>query len=308
MFHRQVLVGFLRCCRFILHVALLFRVVMWNLPCYQLRGLAVLALLVAPAAAKGPSRWPRPPLDLVKQVLVSTAQQEFDSDAAFEAATEWQGERLSRSPFRQAPHLACAEYSKGRQALRKLEALLPDGSIRLVSNHKLHGTCFMVTAPAPTAVVMRDSLGDYGLTSFGPIPATMKLAPELLDHDGPPLEEEDRLATTYGRRMRFDVVRGLDVALSSGALASSEAVDTFIVDLKEGLISGSMDLHRINFWSDANGDHTSGPAGAVRTREWKRAAEVVNGLTKADKEGPTPRDVCSWGGINVHYAGSDTFF
>ena len=96
----------------------------------------------------------------------------------------------------------------------------------------------MVTSPAPTAVVVRDSLGDYGLTSFGPIPATMKLDPELLDHDGPPLEEEDRLATTYGRRMRFDVVRGLDVALSSGALASSEAVDTFIVDLKEGLISG----------------------------------------------------------------------
>ena len=278
---------------------------MWNRPWHQLRSLAVLALLVNPAAARAPSPWPRPPLDLVKQVVVSTAHREFDSDAAFEAATEWQGERLSRSPFRQAPHLACAEYSKGRQALRKLEALLPDGSIRKVSNHKLHGTCFIVTASAPTAAVMRGSLEDYDLTSFGPIPATLKLALELLDHDGPALDEEERLATTYGRRMRLDRVGGLDVSLSPGALASREAVDTFIVDLEEGLMSGSLDLHRINFWSYVDGDHTSRPAGAVRTREWKRAAEVVHGLTKADEEGPTPGDVCSWGGLNVHYAGSD---
>ena len=108
----------------------------------------MLALLVAPGAAKGPSRWPQPPLDLVKRVLVSTAHQEFESDAVFEASTEWQGERLSRSPSREAPHLACAEYSKGKQALRKLEALLPNGSIGKVSNHKLHGTCFIVTASA----------------------------------------------------------------------------------------------------------------------------------------------------------------
>ena len=57
-----------------------------------------------------------------------------------------------------------------------------------------------------------------------------------------------------------------------------------------------------------DGDHTSRPAGAVRTQEWKRAAEVVHGLTKADEEGPTPGDVCSWGGLNVRYAGSDTIF
>ena len=275
---------------------------------HQLRRLPILALLVAPAAAKGPSRWPQPPLDLVKQVLVSTAHQEFDSDAAYEAATVWHGERLSRSPSRQAPHLACAEYSKGSQSLRKLQAFLPNGSIRRVSNHKLHGTCFIVTASAPTAAALGDSLGDYDLTSFGPIPATMKLAPELLDHDGPPFDEEERLVTKHGRRMRLDRVGGLDAALSPGAVASREAADAFIVDLKEGLMSGSMDLHRINFWSYVDGDHTSRPAGAVRTREWKRAAEVVHGLTKADEEGPTPGDVCSWGGLNVRYAGSDTIF
>ena len=266
----------------------------------------MLALLVAPGAAKGPSRWPQPPLDLVKRVLVSTAHQEFESDAVFEAATEWQGERLSRSPSREAPHLACAEYSKGRQALRKLEALLPNGSIGKVSNHKHHGTCFIVTASAPTSAAMKERLGDFDITSFGPIPATMKLAPEMLDHDAPPLDEEKRLATTYGRRMRFDSVRGLDVALSRGALASREAADTFTVDLKESVMSGSLDLLQINFWSDADGDHTSGPAGAVRTWEWKKAAEVVRGLTNADGQSPTPGDVCTWGGLNVHYAGSDT--
>ena len=256
----------------------------------------------------GPSRWPRPPLDLVKQVLVSTAHQEFDGDAAFEAATEWHGERLSRSPSRLAPHLACAEYSKGSEALGKLEELLPNESIRKVSNHKLHGTCFIVTVSAPTAVAMRDNLEDYGLTSFGPIPATMKLAPELLDHDGPPFDEEERLVTKHGRRMRLDRVGGLDAALSPGAVASREAADAFIVDLKEGLMSGSMDLHRNNFWSDAGGDHASRHAGAVRTREWKRAAEVVHGLTNAEGEGATPGDVCSWGDLNVRYAGGDTLF
>ena len=275
---------------------------------HQLRRLPILALLVAPAAAKGPSRWPQPPLDLVKQVLVSTAHKEFDCDAAFEAATGWQGEKLSRSPSRQAPHLACADYSKGSQALRKLEALLPNGSIRKVSNHKLHGTCFIVTVSAPTAASMKDHLGDYTLTWFGPIPAALKLAPELLDHDGPPLDGEERLATTHGRRMRFDSVAGLDVALSPGALASGEEADTFIIDLTEGLMSGSMDLHGLNFWSDADGDHASRPAGAVRTREWKRAARVVHELSSADGEGPTPGDVCSWGGLNGLYAGSDTLF
>ena len=307
-FYSQVLIGFLWCCRFRPHVPLLLRVGMWNRPTHQLRNLAVLALLVTSAAANGPSGWPQPPLDLVKQVLVSTAHKEFDCDAAFEAATGWQGEKLSRSPSRQAPHLACAEYSKGRQVLRKLEALLSDGLIRKVSNNKLHGTCFIVTASAPTAAAMRDSLGNYDLTSFGPIPASLKLAPELLDHDGPPLEEEERLATTYGRRMRLDSVGGLDVALSPGALASREAADTFIFDINEGLMSESMDLYRNNFWSDADGDYASRPAGAVRTREWKRAAEVVHGLTKADEEVLTPADVCSWGSLNVRYAGSDILF
>lgn len=280
---------------------------MWNHPCHQLRGLLVLLLFVAPAA-QGASRWPRPSLSLVKQVLVSTAHQEFDSDAAFEAAAEWHGERLSRSPSRQAPHLACTDYSKGSRALRKLEAFLPSGSVRKVSNHKLHGACFIVTAAAPTAAAMKDHLRDYDLTSFGPIPATLKLAPELLDHDGHPLDEEGRLATTHGKRMRFDSVGGLDVALSPGALASGEGADTFIVELKEGLMSGSIDLHRNNFWSDAQGDHSSRAAGAVRTREWKRAAWVVHGLSNADGEGPAPGDVCSWGGLRVHYAGSDVLY
>ena len=96
------------------------------------------------------------------------------------------------------------------------------------------------------------------------------------------------------------------MALSPGALASREAADTFTVDLKESVMSGSLDLRQINFWSDADGDHTSGPAGAVRTWEWKKAAEVVRGLTNADGQSPTPGDVCTWGGLNVHYAGSDT--
>ncbi|CAN0370681.1 unnamed protein product, partial [Laminaria digitata] len=273
---------------------------------------AALLLLVAPAVAKGSSRWPRPPLALVKQVLVSTAHQEFDNDAAFQAATEWHGARLLEDPSRQAPHLACAEYSKGSRALRKLEAHLPKRAIRKVSNHKLHGTCFIATASAPVAVSMRNHLGDYDLTSFGPIPASLKLAPELLDHDGPPLDGEERLATTHGKRMRFENVAGLDVAMSPGVLASREAADAFIVDLIGGLMSGAMDLHRNNFWSDADdagGDYVSRPPGAVRAREWKRAAGVVHELSgNAGGGGPTPGEVCSWGGLSIRYVGSDTLF
>lgn len=283
---------------------------MWSHRYHQLRSLAALVLLVAPASAKGASSWPRPPLALVEQVLVSTAHEDFEHDAVFEAASKWHGERLLQSPSRQAPHLACAEYSKGSQALLKLEAHLSSGAIRRVSNHKLHGTCFIVTASASTAAGMKDHLRDYDLTSFGPIPATLKLAPELLDHDGPELEE-GRLTTRHGGRMRFDNVIGLDVALSPGVLATREEAETFIRDLMQGLMSGSLDLHRNNFWSDSDGDHedvsTSHPGGVVRTREWTRAAGVVHGLSDAG-DGHSPGDICSWGDLNVRYAGSDMVY
>lgn len=283
---------------------------MWNRRGLQLRNLTVLALLVATATANGASVRPRLPLALVEQVLVSTAHDEFENYAVFEAATKWHGERLLQSPSRQAPHLACAEYSNGSQALLKLEARLPSGAIRKVSNHKLHGTCFIVTASASTAADMNDHMRDFDVTSFGPIPATLKLAPELLDHDGPELEE-GRLTTRHGERMRLENVIGLDVALSPGVLTTREEADTFISDLMQGLMSGSLDLHRNNFWSDSDGDHDdvsrSHPGGALRAREWTRAAGVVHGLSDSGG-GHSPGDICSWGDLNVRYAGSDTVY
>eukprot|EP00903_Cladosiphon_okamuranus_P018381 g16907.t1 len=266
-----------------------------------------------PATAK--ETWPS--LSVASQVLLTTLGDDFEGDdASFGAATAWHGDRLRESPSRRAPHLACAEYGEGKQAMRKLEGLFSESALRLVSNSKDHGTCFFVTASASHAATVSLDLEAYGLASFGPVPSAMKLAPGLLNHDGRPpgrgsssAGEEGqpkRLATTHGPRMRFENVVGLDVSLSPGVLpARDPRGGAFISELLDGLMSTSVDLHASNFWSDATlpEDKQAGPAGVLRSWEWKRAADVVHELST--EGGPTPGDVCSWGDLRVHHTGSD---
>ena len=105
----------------------------------------------------------------------------------------------------------------------------------------------------------------------------------------------------------MDSVQGLMVELSPGTLpARSFEANTFIGDLLGGLMSESVDLHAGNFWSDPSmlgGEHLARPEGALRGREWSRAATVVHKLSAMAEA--TPGDVCSWGNIDVHHASDD---
>lgn len=269
------------------------------------RGLLLAALVVAQGLPTS--------LRQIDQILLTTARDDFaGDDAVFEAATAWHGERLLENPTRKAPHLACAEYSEGRRAMKKLEGLLSKEALRRASNHKEHGTCFFATASFSEATRVSEDLAGYGLTSFSPVPSALKLAPGLLDHEGlapangASEDQEQRLTTTHGNRMRFENVAGLDVALSPGVLPAHDGkAGAFISVLREDLMSASMDLHANSFWSSSEvlGDGSAGPAAALRDREWRRAAAVVHELSA--EGGPTPGDVCSWGDIQVHHASSD---
>lgn len=100
-------------------------------------------------------------------------------------------------------------------------------------------------------------------------------------------------------------VFGLSLALSPGLLpvhdVSSRNAE-FISSLQESLMSGSIDLHAANFWSDPDmvADHQARPEGSLRAREWRRAAHVVHQLSST--EGPGSGDICSWGDLDIHHA------
>lgn len=245
--------------------------------------------------------------------MITTVKEDFDSDDALEAASAWYQDRLLENRSRKAPYLACAEYAEGRQAMKELERLLSTAALRRVSNHKAHGTCFLVTALWSEAESLSQDLGSFRLTSFGPVPSSLKLAPGLLNHEGlTPKDdgERERLMTTHGKRMRFGNVAGLEVALSPGVLPAHDAgADGFISELVEDLMSSSMDLYANNFWSDPamserdGAGYLVGPASVSRGREWRRAADVVHELSTDGSQ--TPGDICSWGDTVFHHAGSD---
>lgn len=291
-------------------------------------GLAVLwvplVLLVLPAVTNGASVQAVSSLRLFDQVLITTAEQEFAGhDKAFTTAINWHRERLAREG-RAAPHLICAEYGKGRQSSLELERFLGNSeSFRRVSNSRAQGTCFMVTASSAQAAALSEHPTEYGLSLVGPLPSVLKIAPGLLDHEASPMppstsgqERSARLATTHGRKMSLDNVGGLSVALSPGTLSaarrdSAKISGRLIEALHQSLMSDAVDLHAANFWSDRGmlEGHRKGSAeGALRAREWTRAAQVVHELCgeTAVKEGPTPGDICSWDSIIFHHAGGDT--
>ena len=116
-----------------------------------------------------------------------------------------------------------------------------------------------------------------------------------------------RLTTTYGSKMRMDNVQGLIVELTPGILpAHSSQAQAFLGDLLEDLMSNSVDLHSDNFWSDPamiGGEHLAIPEGALRRREWSRAATVIHELSTTAKT--TLGDICSWDSVAMHHAAND---
>ena len=262
-------------------------------------------------------------LRLVETTLRTTAKLDFGGhEQPFQEATRWSRERLraSRGDYEpRAPHLACAEYGHGREAASRLKAFLSREAVRPVYHASEHGACFLATASDAQAAAMSADPARFELTSIGAFPSALKIAPDLLDHDSSASfretssaakegnNESGRLTTRHGYLTRIDGIEGLSVELSPGTLpARSLEADAFIRNLLEGLMSESVDLHACNFWSDpsmSGGEHLARPEGALRGREWSRAATVVHELSEA--AGTTPGDVCSWGGLSAHHAAND---
>ncbi|CAM9533797.1 unnamed protein product [Scytosiphon promiscuus] len=272
------------------------------------RGCAVTVVL-ALASSTALGRAPAPSLDLIQQTLLTTANLDFDGEDAFEQATAWSSSRVRGGSF-PSPYLACSPYGGGQQASATLRSLVNPSMIRPVSSTRMHGACFMVTASHAEAEAVSQG---FAWSSFGAFPAALKIAPGLLEHNDCSDTAEagdcstERLSTTHGISMRLDSASGLAVELSPGTLAAHDAAEAeaYIGGVFADLMS-TTDLYSNNFWSDpemARGRHLENPGGALRGREWSRAAAVVHWLGASGKTNPS--DICSWDSVVFHYAAAD---
>lgn len=253
-----------------------------------------------------------PSLALIESALLTTAKLDFNSDwEAYQAAAQWDRERLrDGKDSRRAPHLACAQYDHGRKAASYLHEILLPGSMRHVSHSSKHGVCFLATSSYSEAEAVLADPAQFGLVNFGPFPSTLKISPGLLEHikgcddSG---NTSGRLTTIYGSLMRKINAGGLNLELSPGILPPhTTKANTFIGDLLGDLMSESLDLHASNVWSDpamVGGKHLSNPRGALRGREWSRAAAVVHKLSLERRT--SPGDVCSWDSVTAHHIAGD---
>ena len=83
-------------------------------------------------------------------------------------------------------------------------------------------------------------------------------------------------------------VEGLSVELSPGTLpAHSPEADSFIGNMLEDLMSESLDLSDLNFWSNSGsfeGENLYTPSGAAaRRRDWVRVAALGHELAESGK-------------------------
>lgn len=204
-----------------------------------------------------------------------------------------------------APHLCCADYEDGRKAYSLLQDLLSPEGVTLAAHSEEDGACYFATASHREAAVIAKNHGRFKLRSCAPFPSALKIAPGLLEHDH--RNNFGRLSTRHGAMMRKDNVEGLSVELTPGALpADSWKAGLYIEDLVGDLLSESIDLRATSFWSDpamAEGEHLATPQGAVRGKEWNKAAAVVHGLSEAAST--SLGDICSWNNVRVLHAGDD---
>ena len=246
-----------------------------------------------------------PSLSLLERVLRTTAIHDFDGhDPAYQAAVHWDRQRLrDKFSHQRAPYLACAKNGKGRVAINLLKEFLSPEAVRPASNTVETGACFIVTASNEQAASISAHPEEFWLSSVGPFPSALKMAPGLLDHknDG---SSSERLTTTHGERMRMANVEGLSVELAPGILGMhAPEVLPFAKSMLEDLASKSLDLHIGNVWSDpamAGADHHLTEGGAWRARQWIRAADVVEELAEAVDTSPS--DICSWESTAIHQA------
>ncbi|CAM9857304.1 unnamed protein product [Pylaiella littoralis] len=243
----------------------------------------------------------------IQQILDSSAPADFAANpAAFKAASSWHNKRLLRDAADEdlkAPYIGCADYGEGRRALASLENTFGTSSIHRVSNSDADGSCFIVTASTAAAAPLLSAPESFGLLSAGPFLPSMKLATSLLDHGSDSGDRSAKLRSTYGDGMALDNVRGLSVRLSPGTLpvaGQSHAV-TFIRGWHAQLMSESVDVKTVSFWSDPDADRSI--QDNIRVREWRRAAAVVDGL--ASKHGRPVGEICNLRGLRMRHVGDD---
>ena len=258
------------------------------------------------AHALGPASYP--PLSVLEGALLTTAQKDFGGhEPGYHTAAGWDKDRLRSGPKGvRAPHLVCADYGRGREAFALLRENLSQEAVIHVSHSREYGACFIATASHEQATTLSSDLERFRLSSIGPFPSALKLAPGLLDRHGEsgPVE---RLATVHGLSMRLDNVGGIEIQLTPGTLPqNSLSGQSFLHSFVEDLMSKSLDLHSMSVWSDpavVGGEHLATDEGAFCAREWTRAAQVVHDLSSA--VGTGPGDICSWQSISIHQAGDD---
>ena len=280
----------------------------------MVRSSATIAFVLASVASASwglATSLPCPSLSLVETALMTTAKDSFNGHAkGFEAAARWDEDRLkARQDNTRAPHLVCAEYSRGREVIFHLKQYLSSEAIRPVSHSNAHGACFFVSASHAEARAISGN-AQSGQLSIALFPSALKVAPGVLDH-GASLDQASqgqvRLTTTHGHSMRMSNVEGLNVELSPGTLpAHSPQAGAFTAQLLDDLMSESIDLHATNVWSDpsaASGEHLTTPEGVSRRRDWSRAAKLVHELSVAGRT--SPAGICSWDGVSVHHAATD---
>ena len=270
-----------------------------------------LLLLVTASAWASPTNenaLPFPSLSLLESALRTTSTRDFDGrDSAYQATVLWEQQRLRyKSKNQRTPYLACAKYSDGHEAADRLKNFLSPEAVRFTSNTRETGACFIVAASYEQEDFISGYPEQFSLTSIGPIPSALKLAPGLLDHNGNG-NSTGRLVTSHGVRMSMANVEGLSVALAPGTLRMHDPeAYSFARSLLEDLTSELLDLHAGNVWSDPamkGAEHHVTEGGARRAQEWTRAADVVHELSEA--VGTSPSDICSWDSASLYQAGDD---
>ncbi|CAM9800500.1 unnamed protein product, partial [Hapterophycus canaliculatus] len=263
--------------------------------------------------------FPYPSLRAVENTLLTTAKDDFAGQRkGFENAVRWDGERI-RAGIRfndsdqgdvLAPHFACAGYGHGREAFLRLQQLLSPEAVRPASHSSEHGACFFATASHTQVAAIISEHDEFGLESLAPFPSALKLAPGLIEHEAndgsEPINLSSKLTAKHGGAMRLGNVEGLSVEFSPGTLpAGSSEAELLIKDLLDDLVSESMDLHTTNFWSDPAmlGEHLVTPGGAIRRRDWSKAATMVHELSKS--EHTSPANICSWHHVHAIHVASD---
>ncbi len=246
-------------------------------------------------------------LEKVQKITVSSVLTDFatDNSAGYSAASRWYGERLRRDSAGSstAPHIVCAEYGDGREALTSLETAFGKFAIHRVSNSENDGSCFIVSASPVAAADMISAPENFSLNSAGPLLPSLKLASGLVDHGSDASDGPGRLRSTYGEHVSLDSVHGFSVRLSPGVLPVS-AGESVAGDFVRGWYDSLMErtvVQRLSYWSDPDMDRSA--LDKTRVREWSRAAAVVDDL--ALKHSKPVGEICKLGDLRMHHVGDD---